>query len=82
MKRIHIRVLSDEELRPELKAGDSIFFLGRRPKLLAIEQQVDRLGFGELYIVSMTQGPNADRVKIRLNPVQSSHQVDQCLRAA
>lgn len=82
MNRIHIRVLSDDELRPQLEARDRIFFLGRRSKLQVIEQQVERLGFGEVYIVSVTQGPNADRVKIRLNPISCSDPFDLLPKAA
>ncbi len=72
MKQIHIKALNDDELLPQLESGDSIFFLGRRIKVQDIEQQIERLGFGELYIVSATRGPNADRVKIRLNPLRAA----------
>jgi hypothetical protein len=72
MKRTHIRSLSDEELRPQLEAGDIIFFLGPKVKFQEIERQVERLGFGDLYIVSATKGGGkADRAKIRLKPEAS-----------
>jgi hypothetical protein len=72
MNQIHIRALNDDELLPQLESGDSIFFLGRRIEMQDIERQIDRLGFGERYIVSATQGPNADRVKVRLKPLREA----------
>jgi hypothetical protein len=36
--------------------------------LRQVERQVERLGFGEEYIVSSSQGPNANRAKVRLYP--------------
>jgi hypothetical protein len=41
--------------------------------LQEIERQVERLGFGEGYIVSATRGPNSDRAKIRLKPDERCH---------
>jgi hypothetical protein len=82
MKQIHIRVLNDDELRLALESGDSIFFLGRRVKLQEIERQIERLGFGDLYIVSATKGPNADRVKVRLEPVADGNRFDRIQTAA
>jgi hypothetical protein len=75
MKRVHIRVLSDDELRPQLETGDIIFFLGRGIKLQEVERQVERLGFAEQYIVSATQRPNAERAKIRVKPVNRGHRL-------
>lgn len=53
MKHIHTRSLSDEELRPALAANDLILIRAAGLSLRKIEQQVDRLGFGDLYIVSV-----------------------------
>lgn len=75
MKRIHTRILRDEELRPQLETGDVIFFLGRRVKLEEIERQIERLGFGELYIASETQGPKCRPSK---NPSHAVRQRQTC----
>jgi hypothetical protein len=53
MKHIHTRSLSDEELRPALAANDLIRIRAAGLSLRKIEQQIDRLGFGDLYIVSV-----------------------------
>jgi hypothetical protein len=63
--------LSDEQLRLELAAGDVIFFLGDQLKLHEAEEQVERLGFGDSYLVSRSRGASAGRVKIRLKPVST-----------
>jgi hypothetical protein len=55
MKHIHTRCLSDEELRPELQANDLIRIRAAGLSLRKIEQQLDRLGFGDLYIVSVAE---------------------------
>jgi hypothetical protein len=55
-------------LRPELEAGDVIFFLGEQLKLYEVEEQVERLGFGEMYLVSRSRKLDAARAKIRLKP--------------
>jgi hypothetical protein len=68
MKRTHTRVLTDDELRPQLEARDTISFVGRPVTFQEIERQVERLGFGDLYIVSTTQKPPSDVAKISLKP--------------
>ena len=82
MQRTHIKALTDEQLRPHLEAGDIIFFLDKQLKLHEVEQQVDRLGFGDMYIVSSSRGPQGDRAKIRLKPVSQDAQPEQRLKAA
>jgi hypothetical protein len=69
MRRTHTQALTDVELRRELEAGDTIFFIDRPLKWQEIERQVERLGFGELYIVSAMQRPN-ENPTISLKPVQ------------
>ena len=73
MRCIHFRALTDDQLRRQLAAGDIIFFVGRQFRLQEIEKQVERLGFGKDYIVSLTRGPNSDRAKIRLKPDACCH---------
>lgn len=68
MKRIHNRVLTDDELRPQLEARDIISFVGHRVIFQEIERQVERLGFGDLYIVTATHKPPSDTAKISLKP--------------
>jgi hypothetical protein len=64
-----MRRLTDAELRPQLEALDTILFVGHRLQWQEIERQVERLGFGDLYIVSAMQRPN-ESAKISLKPVE------------
>ena len=68
MQRIHILPLADEELRQQLEAGATIIFDGQTVQWHEIERQVERLGFGNFYVVSATQGPPGDNSKISLKP--------------
>ena len=68
MKRTHSAPLTDDELRPLLEARDVISFVGQPLRLEEIERQVERLGFGDLYLVSATQGPHTNGAKISLRP--------------
>jgi len=68
MQRIHILPLADEELRQQLEAGATVIFDGQTIQWHEIERQVERLGFGNLYVVSATQGPPGDNSKISLKP--------------
>jgi hypothetical protein len=68
MESIHTRILADDELRTQLEAGATIFFDGRTIHWHGIERQVERLGFGDLYIVSATQGPLGDNSKVSVKP--------------
>ncbi len=68
MKRTHSAPLTDEELRPLLEARDVITLVGQPVGLEEIERQVERLGFGDLYLVSATQGLHSSVAKINLRP--------------
>src|ERR1043166_9101856 len=68
MKRTHSAPLTDDELRPRLEAREVISFVGQPVGLEEIERQVERLGFGDLYVVSATQGPHSVGAKISLRP--------------
>src|SRR4051812_21881245 len=57
--------LTDGELRPQLEAGETISFVGGEISLHKIESQVDRLGFGDLYIVSAMQGRQTEPTRIQ-----------------
>jgi hypothetical protein len=56
----------------QLEARDTIFFVGTNISLQNIERQVERLGFGELYIVSATQGRHEAARKIRVQPLAAA----------
>jgi len=60
--------LTDGELRSQLEAGDTLSFIGREISLQTIERQVDRLGFGDLYIVSAMQGRQTEPPRIQVKP--------------
>ena len=68
MKRVYLRVLSDEELRSYLEPGDSICLLGMGREWETIEQQVERLGFGTAYAVSRAKRTGAAE-NVRIGPV-------------
>ena len=68
MKRIFSQPLTDQELLSVLEVRETIFFMGRTIKWQEVERQVERLGFGDLYIVSCTQRPDATESKVALRP--------------
>ncbi len=72
MKCVYTRLLSDDELRPHLERGDSIVFTGLAHEWEEVEQQVERLGFGDAYAVSRTRRAGAPREQgiTRLSPVR------------
>jgi hypothetical protein len=72
MEATYIRPLADEELRAQLEARATIVFDGQTIQWHEIERQVERLGFGDLYVVSATQGPLGDNSRISLRPEQQS----------
>ena len=68
METIETRLLTDDELRPQLEAKEMIVFSGRETKWREIERQVERLGYGNLYIVSVTDGTATKGSRIILRP--------------
>ena len=64
MKRVHTHRLTDEELRAELEAKDTILFMGTD----LTWQEVERLGFGDSYIVSAVKGTDYSFSRISLRP--------------
>jgi hypothetical protein len=66
MERVYTRPLSDDELRPQLEAMATILFNGQAIHWHEIERQVERLGFGNLYVVSSMQGQRGNDAKISL----------------
>ncbi len=57
---IYTRPLEDEELRAHLERRETIVFKGLGREWQHIERQVERLGFGEVYIVSQRGLRNVD----------------------
>jgi hypothetical protein len=55
-------------LRLQLEARASIVFSGQEIESQEIERQVERLGYGDLYIVSTTNGSLARGARISLRP--------------
>jgi hypothetical protein len=70
MERTHTRVLTDAELCRELQARETICFVGLDLQWQELERQVERLGFGELYIVSAKQRAH-EQERISLKPLQA-----------
>jgi hypothetical protein len=76
MKRVYTKPLPDQELRRQLETKDIVLFVGPSLKWQAVERQVERLGFGDSYIVSCTKRPNATASKILLKPYAQAAQRD------
>jgi len=68
MVRTCILPLTDGELRPQLEAGDTLSFVGGEISFQTIERQVDRLGFGDLYVVSAMRGRQTAATRIQVKP--------------
>ncbi len=48
----YTQLLQDGQMRAHLEAGDTLVFKGLGREWQQVERQVERLGFGELYLVS------------------------------
>ncbi len=57
---IYTRPLEDEKMRTLLEKRETIVFKGLGREWQRIERQVERLGFGELYIVSQRGSRDGD----------------------
>jgi hypothetical protein len=68
MQPLYTRLLRDDELRPHLQAGDAIAFVGLAGKWRDIERQVEKLGFGNSYAVSLAKRKAGDPGFIRVSP--------------
>jgi len=65
--------ITDDELKHRLRAHDTLFFVGQHHvRQEEIQQQVERLGFGELYIVSATRWLHSDDATIRAEPIATA----------
>jgi hypothetical protein len=70
MKHPYTRLLRDEELLRHLKSQEVIVFVGLAQKWKDIEHQVERLGFGGSYAVSIGKKRRRDPGFIRVSPVK------------
>ena len=61
--------MTDSDLRPELEARHTLFFVGDAVNWQTVERQVERLGFGELYIVSAARAAQTGTTRIHVKPV-------------
>jgi len=63
---IYTKLLQDDEMRAHLERNDTLLFKGLAREWQRIERQVERLGFGELYIVSQRGTPHGNTKVSRL----------------
>lgn len=52
---IYTRLLGDQELGAHLEKGDTLLFEGLGREWQQIERQVERLGFGDRFVVSQVR---------------------------
>ena len=71
MKWLHSDCLTDEQLRAELEAKDTVVFDGTALNWQEIERQVERLGFGDTYIVSLAKSMEGRHSTINLHPMRA-----------
>ena len=64
-KQVFSFFLSDEQMRAHLKNGSTLIFKGLEHEWQAIERQVERLGFGETYLVTQISGPHGGFTKVK-----------------
>jgi hypothetical protein len=57
-------ILSDDQMRTHLRSGSTLIFKGLERDWQTVERQVERLGFGEVYLVSRTSGRRGDLTKV------------------
>jgi hypothetical protein len=72
MKYAYARALHDEELRSHLQRGDTVLFTKAAHNWEEIEQQVERLGFGDTYAVSRgtKPEPSGQQTHTRVSPLR------------
>ena len=66
MKYSYTRALSDTELSAHLRSQDQIVLRVDGLRWQDVERQVERLGFGDLFMVAMSRGKQGDCC--RINP--------------
>ena len=78
MNHPYTRLLRDEELRLHLEAGDALAFVGLAEKWKNIERQVESLGFGASYAVSLAKKRPGDPGFIRVSPIRLENSAQHC----
>lgn len=63
-KHMFTFILSDDQMRAHLRSGSTLIFKGLERDWQTVERQVERLGFGDLYLVSRTSGRRGDLTKV------------------
>lgn len=70
MTRTFLMPVADHVLQQRLRAQDTVLFVGQRQERQdEIREQVARLGFGSLYVVTAIPWLHADGSTIRVEPV-------------
>jgi len=67
---IYTRLLNDQEMTAHLEKEDTLLFKGLGREWQPIERQVERLGFGDRYVVSQT-GARESSTKVGLLKARS-----------
>ena len=57
-------ILSDDQMRSHLQNGNTLLFEGLADDWEAVERQIERLGFGDTYLVSLVKGRGGDLTKV------------------
>jgi len=70
MKRTVIGLVSDEELRAWLQARETVLLVGKDIEWRDVERQVERLGFGEDFVVCAAQARTSETATVRVEPVR------------
>ena len=73
MKIVVTIPLSNESLRGHLECGDSLLFADACLDWHEIERRVERLGFGESYIVCAAKGRHTDLPTVSARPLANAH---------
>ncbi|MCX6930480.1 MAG: hypothetical protein NT154_45840 [Verrucomicrobia bacterium] len=64
----YVRLLTDQEICMHLEQQDTLLFVGLKREWQQIEHQVERLGFGDRYVVSQIAGR---RSLTKVSPLQA-----------
>ena len=65
---IYTRRLNDQEMSTHLEKHDTLLFRGLECEWQQIEKQVERLGFGDRYVVSQIRGR---RSSTKVSPLEA-----------
>ena len=57
-------ILSDDQMRSHLQSGNTLLFEGLADDWETVERQIERLGFGDTYLVSLVKGRGGDLTKV------------------